>query len=228
MLLLNLLMKSAKHVLTVVLCVLIAALVPLCTMASIKASNAICVVIAVQPLAISLIPHCIVLSSLISGCLLSSACYTVIPFANLLISSVFRMSLCSIGGISYCLRSLYPTINPLAVLWRWMILISAIPKRVKKLNRKARKRGGHAKPGLTDQYVSVLVARDRVKNTFSKVAGLGRATVSTVDRFIGDLLSPENTLCTDGSQPFKAYARRRGINAYGFPAVRVYKGIYHI
>lgn len=95
-------------------------------------------------------------------------------------------------------------------------------------NRKPRKRGGSGTSGITTERVCVLVARDRVKNTFSKVSGLGRITAPTVDKFIGGLLSTDNTLCTDGWKPFKKYAHDRGIECYGFAAVRVYKGIYHI
>lgn len=98
----------------------------------------------------------------------------------------------------------------------------------KKLNRKSRKRGGGARPGITTDQVSVLVARDRVKNTFSKVSGRGRITVATVDKFIGNLLSVDNIMCTDGWKPFKKYVRARGLKAYGFADFRVFKGIYHI
>ena len=98
----------------------------------------------------------------------------------------------------------------------------------KKLNRKARKRGGGARPGLTTDQVSVLVARDRVKNTFSKVSGRGRIGIDFVDKYIGGLISPDNIMCTDGWKPFKKYARGKGLKAYGFADFRVYKGIYHI
>ena len=96
-------------------------------------------------------------------------------------------------------------------------------------NRKPRKRGGRASSaGFNIEHVSVLVARDRVKNTYSRVAGLGRIGALTVDKHIGGLISADNILCTDGFKPFKKYARDRGIECYGFAAVRVYKSIYHI
>jgi transposase-like protein len=95
-------------------------------------------------------------------------------------------------------------------------------------NRKARKRGGGASSGITNERVCVFVARDRVKHTFSKVSGLGRIKMDTVDKFVGNLLSSDNTLCTDGWKPYKKYAHERGMECFGFAAVRVYKGIYHI
>ena len=72
------------------------------------------------------------------------------------------------------------------------------------------------------------MARDRSKHTVSKVTGLGRVTMDTVDKVVGNLFTTDNTLCTDGWKPYKKYAHDRGMECFGFAAVRVYKGIYHI
>jgi hypothetical protein len=97
--------------------------------------------------------------------------------------------------------------------------------------RKARKRGGASQfRGISKEQVCVLVARDRQKQTFSKVLGQGRIVKSKLDKAIGSKVSTTNTLCTDAWRAFKAYANERGIEHYPFKSngkERV-KGLYHI
>jgi transposase-like protein len=75
-----------------------------------------------------------------------------------------------------------------------------------------------------------LVARDRQKQTYSKVLGQGRIVKSKLDEAIGSKVSPTNTLCTDAWRAFKAYAKERGIEHYPFKSDRKerVKGLYHI
>jgi IS1 family transposase len=97
--------------------------------------------------------------------------------------------------------------------------------------RKARKRGGASQfRGISKEQVCVLVARDRQKQTFSKVLGQGRIVKSKLELAIGTKLSSANTLCTDAWRAFKAYAKEKGIEHYPFKSdgkERV-KGLYHI
>lgn len=96
-------------------------------------------------------------------------------------------------------------------------------------NRKPRKRGGvSALRGISHEQVCVLVARDRNKNTVSKVSCLGRIQTEKVDRLVGSLLSPSNVLCTDAWRAYKTYAVSKGVEHYGLKDRHVLKGIYHI
>ena len=96
-------------------------------------------------------------------------------------------------------------------------------------NRKPRKRGGSSQfRGISHERVCVLVARDRSKNTVSKVSGMGRIRTDKVDRIVGSLLSKDNILCTDAWRGYTTYANVKGMEHYGLKDMYVYKGIYHI
>jgi len=96
-------------------------------------------------------------------------------------------------------------------------------------NRKARKRGGVSKlRGISRDQVCVLVARDRTKNTISKVSCMGRIKTERVNELVGSYLSPANILCTDGWRAYKTYANERGMEYYALKDRCVLKGIYHI
>ncbi|MFZ5975753.1 MAG: IS1595 family transposase [Bacillota bacterium] len=96
-------------------------------------------------------------------------------------------------------------------------------------NRKARKRGGASKlRGISHEQVCVLVARDRSKNTVSKVSCMGRIRTEKVDELVGSFLSPSNILCTDGWRAYKTYAKDKGMEYYALKDRHVLKGIYHI
>ncbi|SHH24306.1 hypothetical protein SAMN02746098_00530 [Desulfosporosinus lacus DSM 15449] len=57
-------------------------------------------------------------------------------------------------------------------------------------HRKPRKRGGAAKfRGISREQVCVLVARDREKNTVSKVSCQGRISIKQVNKLIGSKVS---------------------------------------
>lgn len=99
----------------------------------------------------------------------------------------------------------------------------------KKLNRQSRKRGGTAKRrGTSADQVCVLVARDRSKNTVSKVATLGRINMKRVDQIVGSLLDHENMLCTDGLHGYRTFAESKFMDHFELKDMRVYKGIFHI
>lgn len=97
--------------------------------------------------------------------------------------------------------------------------------------RKPRKRGGKAKyRGISNEQVSVLVARDRQKITYSGVLGRGRIRTMNLDEAICGHLTDSNVLCTDSWRAFSSYANTKGLAHYRFKSdgkQRV-KGVYHI
>lgn len=102
----------------------------------------------------------------------------------------------------------------------------------RKINgRKVRKRGGASQfRGISKEQVCVLVARDRQKQTYSKVLGQGRIVKSRLEKAIGLKLSNTNILCTDAWRAFRAYAKDKGLEHYSFKSdgkERV-KGLFHI
>jgi len=99
-------------------------------------------------------------------------------------------------------------------------------------NRKPRKRGGSSKyRGISHEQVCVLVARDREKNTVSKVTCMGRILTTQVENTIGQYLSEDNILCTDSWRAYMTYAKDKGLEHYRIKSdgkSHVIKGIYHI
>lgn len=99
-------------------------------------------------------------------------------------------------------------------------------------DRKPRKRGGVSKyRGISHEQVCVLVARDRDKNTISKVTCMGRIIKSQVENTIGQYLSKDNILCTDSWRAYKTYENDKELEHYRIKSdgkTHVIKGIYHI
>ena len=78
------------------------------------------------------------------------------------------------------------------------------------LPRKARKRGGTARhPGLRQDNIPVLVARDREGATFDAV--LPQVDSASVRAALAGLVTPGNHLIGDGGKAIAAFARRAGI-----------------
>lgn len=97
--------------------------------------------------------------------------------------------------------------------------------------RKPRKRGGVAKfRGISHEQVCVLVARDRDKNTVSKVSCRGRISIKQVDKLIGSKVSESNILCSDAWRSYSIFARQNGLEHHRIKSTEehVKKGIYHI
>ncbi|MBO9131533.1 IS1595 family transposase [Bacillus sp. 165] len=98
--------------------------------------------------------------------------------------------------------------------------------------RKGRKRGGVSKfRGISREQVCVLVARDRSKQTVSKVTCMGRIIKSKVEETIGHLLDSDKILCTDAWRAYMTYAKDKGMEHYRINTSKtghVIKGIYHI
>jgi transposase-like protein len=80
------------------------------------------------------------------------------------------------------------------------------------LPRKARKRGGTSKRGLSAEQIPVLVARDRQGATTDAVLPkLDRASITTA---LGGVVTPDNDFCCDGGTAIVAFAKRAGIPAH--------------
>ncbi|WP_377889189.1 IS1595 family transposase [Alkalihalobacillus sp. R86527] len=97
--------------------------------------------------------------------------------------------------------------------------------------RKPRERGGSSKKrGISNEQVCVLVARDRQKQTFSRVVCQGRIVKSRLNEVVGSKLTATNVLCTDAWRAFMTYAKEKGLEHYRFKSdgkERV-KGVFHI
>lgn len=99
------------------------------------------------------------------------------------------------------------------------------------LGRKPRKHGGKSKyRGISKEQVCVLVARDRNKNTYSKVTCMGRINKKKVEVNIGNLVKPDNIICSDAWRSYAFFAKSKGIDHYKInSSEKEYKkGIYHI
>jgi transposase-like protein len=78
------------------------------------------------------------------------------------------------------------------------------------LPRKARKRGGKARhPGLHQDSIPVLVARDRKGATFDAV--LPQVDSASVASAFAGVVTPGNHLVSDGGRAIAAFARKAGI-----------------
>ena len=80
----------------------------------------------------------------------------------------------------------------------------------RELPRPARERGGKAaKPGLSDEQIPVLIARDRNGETFDAI--LDAIDAEHLGAALKPVLGKDTLLCTDGSKAFKAMAKDAGI-----------------
>jgi len=77
----------------------------------------------------------------------------------------------------------------------------------KNLLQKPRKRGKKAKArGINKEHVAAIVTIDRAENIDLKVACLGRITKKDIVRAIGEKISTQTVLCTDGHVSYKGFA----------------------
>jgi len=85
------------------------------------------------------------------------------------------------------------------------------------LPRKARKRGGSARhPGLCQDNIPVLVARDRNGATFDAV--LPNDDSASIGAALAGVLSADNHLVGDGGRPIAAFARKAKISFHAVPS----------
>jgi transposase-like protein len=100
----------------------------------------------------------------------------------------------------------------------------------KLVGRRARKRGGKAtKPGLSDEYKPVLIARDRHGTTLATT--LFDRSEDALEPNLGRVLANDALLVSDGAKAYGALARRLNIGHVGLnisAGEHVRDGIYHI
>lgn len=73
--------------------------------------------------------------------------------------------------------------------------------------RPPRRRGGTAqKRGISNEHVAVIVTADRNAELGLTVAGLGRVRKVDIERAIGQRVSKETILCSDGHVSYKGFA----------------------
>jgi transposase-like protein len=82
------------------------------------------------------------------------------------------------------------------------------------LPRRARKRGGTARhPGLHQDNIPILVARDRTGATFDAV--LPQDDSASIAAALAGVVTPRNRLIGDGGKPLAAFARQANIPFHG-------------
>ena len=96
-------------------------------------------------------------------------------------------------------------------------VLESLKGRWSDLPRKARKRGGKARqPGLHQDNVPILVARDRSGATFDVV--LPQVDAASIAAALTGVMTPANHLVGDGGRAIAAFARRAGIPFYAVPS----------
>lgn len=82
----------------------------------------------------------------------------------------------------------------------------------RKLNRKARKRGGKAKTaGISNEQVAVVVSRDRRGHADMNIATRGRISKKNLDDIYGNRIEDGTVLCSDSHRSYAAFARSKGL-----------------
>ena len=104
-------------------------------------------------------------------------------------------------------------------------------KGARKLDRRARKRGGAARSrGINRDHDCVLVARDRTGATVDFVTGRGALTKVQLHRHLLPVLERDVLLVSDGHPAYRAFARESGIS-HAFVSLRAgerVRGAVHV
>ena len=96
-------------------------------------------------------------------------------------------------------------------------ILESFKGRWSNLPRKARKRGGSARhPGLHQDNIPVLVARDRKGATFDAV--LPQDDSASIAAVLTGVVTAENHLIGDGGKPLAAFARKAKIPFHAVPS----------
>jgi transposase-like protein len=96
-------------------------------------------------------------------------------------------------------------------------VLESLKGRWSDLPRKARRRGGKARhPGLHQDNIPILVARDRSGATFDAV--LPQVDGASIAAALAGLVRPDNHLIGDGGRAIAAFARKAGIPFHPVPS----------
>jgi transposase-like protein len=101
----------------------------------------------------------------------------------------------------------------------------------RKLGREPRKRGGSAtKPGISDEQICVLVARDRAGQTLDFVAGNGPLTKARLTAALKPALAADALLVSDGNPTYTAFCEAEGFSheAVNLSQGQRVNGAYHV
>jgi transposase-like protein len=101
----------------------------------------------------------------------------------------------------------------------------------KKLPRKPRKRGGTAsKPGISNEQVCVLVARDRSGQTVDFVIGTGALNKRQLSDSLKPVLDADVLLVSDANPTYSAFCQSEGISheVVNLSKGQRVKGAYHV
>lgn len=104
-------------------------------------------------------------------------------------------------------------------------------KGCRKLDRLPRRRGGKAsKPGLSNEQVCVLVARDRTGQTLDWVTGHGQMSKAQLSTLLQPVLASDVLLVSDGNPTYRYFAQDAQIShdAINLSAGLRVKGAVHI
>lgn len=100
------------------------------------------------------------------------------------------------------------------------------------IERKAYKRSSDRKikRGVSNDKVSIMVAADRKGNTAMKVAKIGRVDNVSIEKTIGELVSDNNTLCSDSHPSIISWAKGKHLEHHTFVASRqhIKNKCYHV
>ena len=100
------------------------------------------------------------------------------------------------------------------------------------LGREAYKRTSDrtTKRGISNDKVSIMVASDRKGNTTMQIAKIGRIDKDSIERTVGDLITKENTLCSDSHPSIITWAKDKEIEHHTFVASKhhVKSKCYHV
>ena len=86
------------------------------------------------------------------------------------------------------------------------------------------------KRGVSNDKVSIMVATDREGNPTMQVAKIGRVDVESIEKTIGDLISTDNTLCSDSHPSIISWAEGKELEHHTFVASKqhVKDKCYHV
>ena len=102
----------------------------------------------------------------------------------------------------------------------------------KKLKRNAYKRPSdrNTKRGVSNDKISIMVATDRDGHPMMKVAKMGRIDLDSIEKTIGDFITPSNVLCSDSHPSLISWASSKNIEHHTFVASRqhVKTKCYHV
>jgi len=86
------------------------------------------------------------------------------------------------------------------------------------------------KRGVSNDKVSIIVATDRKGNPTMRLAKLGRIDSESIEKSIGELICPENVLCSDSHPSIIAWAKEKQLEHHTFVASKLHvkDKCYHV